>query len=359
MDNPHHKYALPSYDYASTTNFVQSQRVGAYNNASEAAFGRSERFTADFAAVIDSPSTPETCRYLLQHGVPALRMDVAQQILNALVVLPDELTVEFYPQKTVTGLFGAKKPHLPRKPVLPKGDTDRTIQCLFPFILPQEMRRIAAASSADDKSEPPPTSPQTEALPAYTPEPSFAPPTPLNMYTPPSYPPPGVNPSYPPPRVNPSFPGPAPMRQAHYFEVTIVANPYYETTCVAIGLCTRPYPLFRMPGWNKHSVGWHSDDGNKFCDDSEGGLPYAEGFGEVGDVVGCGYLPAEGAIFFTKNGRNVGEAFRGIKHTYFPSFGADGPVTVKFNFGRERFRFKFALEGFGLVWAGGSGMWMT
>lgn len=36
--------------------------------------------------------------------------------------------------------------------------------------------------------------------------------------------------------------------------------------CIAVGLATKKFPLMdRMPGWDKYSYGWHSDDGCKVC----------------------------------------------------------------------------------------------
>lgn len=121
----------------------------------------------------------------------------------------------------------------------------------------------------------------------------------------------------------------------HYFEITILqASP---AVVMAIGLSTRPYPLFRMPGWNKFSVGYHSDDGHKFCDDATGGQPFGPSW-SINDVLGCGYCPENGNVFFTKNGQFLGYAFQGLKkHAYFASIGVDGPATVKINFGREAF----------------------
>ncbi|KAI8997645.1 concanavalin A-like lectin/glucanase domain-containing protein, partial [Pilobolus umbonatus] len=131
---------------------------------------------------------------------------------------------------------------------------------------------------------------------------------------------------------------PSPLQPEHYFEVTVVSRP--PQVVMAIGLSTKPYPLFRMPGWNKYSVGYHSDDGHKFCDDATGGQSYGPSWDRQGDVVGCGYFPDTGNVYFTKNGSMLGYAFTGLqKHCYYASVGADGPCQVKINYGREPFRF--------------------
>ncbi|KAI8147420.1 concanavalin A-like lectin/glucanase domain-containing protein [Fennellomyces sp. T-0311] len=123
----------------------------------------------------------------------------------------------------------------------------------------------------------------------------------------------------------------------HYFEVTVeVAT---SDVVVAIGLTTRPYPLFRMPGWNKHSVGYMSDDGRTFFDDPTGGQDYGPTW-KQGDTVGCGYSPTQGTVYFTKNGHNLGVAYASMAPlNYYASIAADGAATVSVNFGTRPFRY--------------------
>ncbi|KAI8342785.1 concanavalin A-like lectin/glucanase domain-containing protein [Chlamydoabsidia padenii] len=123
----------------------------------------------------------------------------------------------------------------------------------------------------------------------------------------------------------------------HYFEVTV--DDKQDNTVVSIGLATRPYPLFRMPGWNKHSVGYFSDDGNKFCDDPSGGQTFGPAWTK-GDTVGCAYAVETGTVSFTLNGHLVGHAFSGLEsHVYYPSVASDGPASVRVNFGATPFKY--------------------
>ncbi|KAI8877913.1 SPla/RYanodine receptor [Backusella circina FSU 941] len=123
----------------------------------------------------------------------------------------------------------------------------------------------------------------------------------------------------------------------HYYEITIENTA--PNVVLGIGLSTRPYPTFRMPGWNKFSIGYHSDDGHKFCDDATGGQGYGPPYSN-GDTVGCGFCPETGNVFFTKNGTFLGFAYQALqRHHYFASIGSDGPARVRVNFGKEPFRF--------------------
>ncbi|WP_172575428.1 SPRY domain-containing protein [endosymbiont GvMRE of Glomus versiforme] len=99
----------------------------------------------------------------------------------------------------------------------------------------------------------------------------------------------------------------------------------------------------RFPGWHKESVAYHSDDGNKFCNNSYGGQSYSETWGEIGDVIGCGYYPQTGIVFFTKNGKNLGNAFCGVRHTWFPAVSSDNKCRIECNFsGEKEFEYKGA-----------------
>ena len=59
-----------------------------------------------------------------------------------------------------------------------------------------------------------------------------------------------------------------------------------------------------------------------------------------GDVVGVGYRPRTGTVFFTRNGKKLDDVAHGLKtQNFFPSVGANGPCTVHVNFGQSGFVF--------------------
>ena len=70
-----------------------------------------------------------------------------------------------------------------------------------------------------------------------------------------------------------------------------------------------------MPGHHNSSYGYHGD-GNKYSYRMEGrGESYGLAFTK-GDVVGCGWNIKEGIVFFTKNGKYLGNFIYPRKHPY-------------------------------------------
>lgn len=96
-----------------------------------------------------------------------------------------------------------------------------------------------------------------------------------------------------------------------------------------------------MPGWRAGAYGYHGDDGKRYGPGCEQrGANYGPVFG-VGDVVGCGYAPRRGVLFFTKNTMLIGFAFTAIPTAqYFPAVGLhSGGAKVEVNFGAVPFVF--------------------
>jgi hypothetical protein len=76
---------------------------------------------------------------------------------------------------------------------------------------------------------------------------------------------------------------------------------------MGIGLSASGVNMNRLPGWDKHSYGYHGDDGHSFCS-SGTGQPYGPTF-TTGDVIGCGINLLSNTAFYTKNGHHLGIAF--------------------------------------------------
>lgn len=56
---------------------------------------------------------------------------------------------------------------------------------------------------------------------------------------------------------------------------------------IAIGFIAPPYPTFRLPGWQRGSLGVHGDDGRKYVNDTYGGSDFTTAF-KPGEVLGIG-----------------------------------------------------------------------
>ncbi|KAF8901063.1 hypothetical protein CPB84DRAFT_1778382 [Gymnopilus junonius] len=120
---------------------------------------------------------------------------------------------------------------------------------------------------------------------------------------------------------------------------------------IAIGTACRPYPAWRLPGWNRMSAGFHLDDFRKFFEDGDGGRDYTDAINRIspGDTVGCGYEFQTGTIFFTYNGIRLPPAFTGVylpRHAQdvFAAIGLEGLCDFQVNFGGELFRWKEGNE---------------
>ncbi|PKY09064.1 SPRY-domain-containing protein [Aspergillus campestris IBT 28561] len=126
------------------------------------------------------------------------------------------------------------------------------------------------------------------------------------------------------------------QNDVYYWEAKIFDKP--DSTLISIGMTTKPYPLFRLPGFHKSSVAYQST-GHRRYNQPFTPTPYGPQLLQ-GDVVGVGYRPRSGTIFFTRNGKKLEEVVHGQKaQNYFPTIGANGPCAVHVNFGQMGFVF--------------------
>ncbi|KAG0169674.1 Rsp5p-dependent ubiquitination, sorting of cargo proteins at the multivesicular body [Apophysomyces sp. BC1034] len=125
-------------------------------------------------------------------------------------------------------------------------------------------------------------------------------------------------------------------QEVYYWEAKMFEKP--DTTTVSIGVATKPYPSWRLPGWNRYSIGYFSDNGCKYFSSPFSGRPCGMTFGH-GDVIGVGYRHRSGTIFFTRNGRKLEDAYTGLRWNLFPTVGANGPCQIHVNLGQMGFVF--------------------
>ncbi|KIY54009.1 hypothetical protein FISHEDRAFT_32189 [Fistulina hepatica ATCC 64428] len=138
-----------------------------------------------------------------------------------------------------------------------------------------------------------------------------------------------------------------------YFEIRISA-PSTEGV-IAIGMACKPYPSWRLPGWNRMSAALHLDDYRKFFENPDGGMDH-DSCGrlrpdralEPGETIGCGYEFATNTFFFTYNGDRFPAAFTGIyppgQHDVYAALGVDGTCDFEVNFGGDSFAWQPANE---------------
>ncbi|KAF8804414.1 hypothetical protein BYT27DRAFT_7225186 [Phlegmacium glaucopus] len=144
---------------------------------------------------------------------------------------------------------------------------------------------------------------------------------------------------------------------AGLYDIQGKSGVYYEVHIemmdgiIAIGTACRPYPVWRLPGWNRMSAGFHLDDFRKFFEDPDGGRDYTSSSVisriNSGDTIGCGYAFHTGTLFYTYNGQRLPPAFTGIylpRHArdVFAAIGVEGICRFQVNFGGDTFRW---LEG--------------
>lgn len=126
------------------------------------------------------------------------------------------------------------------------------------------------------------------------------------------------------------------QNEVYYWESKIYDKP--ESTLISIGMTTKPYPLFRLPGFHKTSVAYQST-GHRRYNQPFKAPNYAPEYTQ-GDVIGVGYRPRSGTLFFTRNGKKLEDVVHGLKApNFFPTVGANGPCTVHVNFGQMGFVF--------------------
>ncbi|RIB10572.1 concanavalin A-like lectin/glucanase domain-containing protein [Gigaspora rosea] len=124
-----------------------------------------------------------------------------------------------------------------------------------------------------------------------------------------------------------------------YFEVTIKDKG--KTGIIGIGFCTKTVKLDRMPGYEKNSWGYRSDNGKVYsCSGS--GERYGPSF-ITGDIIGCCVNFKSNTAFFTKNGEHLGIAFSELNNEekLYPCVGLKSEGgSLEANFGLKEFKYQ-------------------
>lgn len=98
------------------------------------------------------------------------------------------------------------------------------------------------------------------------------------------------------------------------------------------------YSVLIFLGFHKTSLAYLSN-GQRRYNQPFSGIPYGPEYVQ-GDVIGIGYRPRTGSVFFTRNGKKLEEVAHNLKtQNFFPTVGANGPCTVHVNFGQMGFVF--------------------
>jgi hypothetical protein len=127
-----------------------------------------------------------------------------------------------------------------------------------------------------------------------------------------------------------------------YYEVKIKHMDSFAPVTIAFGYASIPYPSFRLPGWDRNSIGFHSDDGAVFVNDVDYGTPSGHGKLKVGDVVGAGYYVVKNGdtivckFYFTVNGERLRQKYSDSSFEpakIYPTVGSDSNCTLELSFG--------------------------
>ncbi|KAI9193054.1 uncharacterized protein BJ171DRAFT_480908 [Polychytrium aggregatum] len=127
---------------------------------------------------------------------------------------------------------------------------------------------------------------------------------------------------------------PPPGQPLCYFEAEIVSpQTLLDSVQVSIGLATNPYPPMRHVGVDKFSVGL-TRNGQALID----GVAVGGDLGSytLNSVVGCGYYPESGQVFFTLNGQLIAQ-YSCHKRAYHAAVSASSQCRIRVNLGLDEF----------------------
>lgn len=117
-----------------------------------------------------------------------------------------------------------------------------------------------------------------------------------------------------------------------YFETKVFEFENGPNSHFSIGLVSKPYPSFRLPGYNNFSIAYESTGNLKI--NKPFPTPLQQHWGShsfynalvlpplsQSDVVGFGYHIFTGTVFITRNGRKLMDVMKGLYVDMFPAIG--------------------------------------
>jgi len=137
------------------------------------------------------------------------------------------------------------------------------------------------------------------------------------------------------------------LNDVYYFEAKLFNLDSPEDTIASVGLSTRPYPYFRLPGRHHYSISYDSNGSRRFNNSFKLNEKESSIFPALqqGDVIGVGYRCRSGTIFFTRNGKKLSEKpigghIKGYRmNNIFPIIGANNPCSIHVNLGQYGYVF--------------------
>eukprot|EP00753_Platysulcus_tardus_P011481 PLAT3292.30.p1 GENE.PLAT3292.30~~PLAT3292.30.p1 ORF type:complete len:1705 (-),score=914.67 PLAT3292.30:92-4642(-) len=121
-----------------------------------------------------------------------------------------------------------------------------------------------------------------------------------------------------------------------YFEARIISSGTGNVMC--LGFVTPERLTYDGHlGWISGTYGYHGDDGQFYNSGNPAGPPFG-----AGDVIGVGWNRRKKTIFFTKNGKLLGNQYKGVPRDaeLYPAASTTTGGVLMVNFGRVEFMYK-------------------
>jgi hypothetical protein len=128
------------------------------------------------------------------------------------------------------------------------------------------------------------------------------------------------------------------INDSSYFEIKVLHQGVGFNSFMAIGLSIKPTNPFHQIGWNRSSIGYHSDDGKVYISTHQNGIQFGPSF-TVNDIIGCGYDLKSQCTFFSLNGNLLGQ-FKTSHSNAYPAVSAITDWRLQINFGDSPFQYK-------------------